>query len=91
MQAVEAAGSRPIHVARRDGTSIVLQDVVVQRDSVIGRQQGASEVERTAVALPDVASISTYESNGGETVRNVVLVAAGLLVLYVLALGQISR
>lgn len=79
-----ARSNTPLRVTRRDGSQVVLQNVTIQGDTLIGYadldQPLPAYAPRTTVPLGDVSTISQREPDVGASVA--IGTAAALIVIY---------
>jgi hypothetical protein len=73
---VVAAPVPRVRVTLRDGSRMQLWNARVESDSLVGHL--TDDTTRTAFALPDVATVETWEPSTAQTLRMTALVTLGV-------------
>jgi hypothetical protein len=68
----------PVYVTRTDGTTVLLDNVTLSADSVVGREHAGTQA-RVAIAAGEVQKVEWRRTNPFATAVVVLLVAAGAL------------
>jgi hypothetical protein len=80
----------PVYVTRTDGSTVLLDDVTLSADSVVGREHAGTHA-RVAIAMGEVQRVEQRRANPLATVAVVLVAAAGAFAVVVLiALNDIG-
>ena len=76
-----------IRVTRTDGSEVVVDQPVVQADTLVGVVEGQQEPAEVHIALTDIKQIATFRFSAGRTLGSLVGVAAAAVVALVVAIA----